>query len=267
MALGGERRDRVEHAGLLLAAAAEVVDREVVAGREHRAQVVEVVREGVADRDQVRRHLLLREDAHLVAPDVVGAGVRGDRHAGRTSGARRPAQDRLLYLADARRAVVRHFDHAGARRGALRALLDLAREDRGGLVGVGAAAAVPARPEHARDLQPEARRDDDVDARAPRRLGDQLHVAPEVGRRHVDDRAHPGVGRVLQLQRDVLDRGLAVVEPRVLVLQPRRVDEEVLVGERDPELIVLDPPGRRLHLRHALRLPLPPASRMADPTR
>src|SRR5712691_5073435 len=78
--LRAQRRDGLDDTAFVTTAA-EMVDGDVVPTAQHLAQVVDVLREGVPDRDELRRTPLVREDSHLVAADRVWPGVRTDGYA------------------------------------------------------------------------------------------------------------------------------------------------------------------------------------------
>ena len=226
-------------------AGAEAVHPDRAAALHQPAQVVEVRRvAGVADHDAGEVDALGGEDALLVR---AGAGervaVRHDRDAARAMRERDGAQLQFVVGAVL---LGGDLERAGTDARAGDADVDVVQVELHNGVRRPAAEVV-------RHPEVHARGGDDVQLRPLRHLRHQADVAREVHGRHVDDRVDARRARLLAEGGGGGDLGLAVEELRVVGVERGRLEEEVLVHQREAERARLQLAAQCGNRRHVPR--------------
>ena len=190
---------------------------------------------GVVDLHALQVHALLLEDGDLAARHLAGGiGMNHDRHAGFVVGARHGAVHDFQLRRDALE-IRRAFEQASLHVRAAKALFDVAHELARHLIRRDVA-------DEARHVEPPAGDVDDVHAGGGGDRAQQLGIAPQVERGGV----HEGVDarRLGLLERG--NRALLAVraeQVRIAAVHPRRTHHDVLVHQREAQLVCLDGPG------------------------
>ena len=220
------------------------VQRQVHAVAEQGLQVVDVGGvPRVSDTHTVHRHTFLLEDAHLRRPHLQqGVVVRADGAAGSCARSGRRPEDAQVGLREFR-AFVRDLDHGRSHGRAPDALLELVHEDVRGRVHI----AFHDRP---RRIEPDPGGSDDLQAGGLRGLDHELDIASEVRRREVDDRVDAARLQHPQLLDRRIERSPAVIQPRIVLPVFPVAHHDVLVREREPQLVRFDLAEHRLNRPH-----------------
>ena len=216
------------------------------AAREEPLDVVEVVAvAGVRDLDLLRRDPLLEQDLDLSWPGVRGrARVRHHRHAGPDAGPGGRAMDLLDPLVDPGR-VCCALDEGRPRLGTLDPLLDVMDEE------VGEEVLVAVEQELGQVIVGvDTGAGDDLEAGLGRDPDRGPDVAAEQHRRRLNDGLDPVLlDRLRRLDREAV-LGLVVANMRPLRRDRLIGGEEVLVDQRQPELVGVDRPVDTLYHGH-----------------